>query len=158
MLVSWKAVMWPPTQCLPKELFQMILIICDFFFCVNVRTSSSKRKCFLNVCSQARNTKKCLTEKINRITSEDGQGRFWVGGGSFFSSFMISLQVSESSLILRSQAGGWAQNFQKIPWYQDNHVLSASHRAPCLPSRRCCTKCRIPRFAQRQVKLLERVW
>lgn len=154
MLVSWKDVMWPSTQCLPKELFQMILIICDFSFCANVRTSS-KRKCFLNVRSE---TQTCLTGKINRITSEDGQRRFWVGGESFFFSFMISLQVSESSLIPRSQAGGWAQNFQKIPWYQDNHVLSVSHQALCLPSRRCCSKCRIPRFAQRQVKLLERGW
>lgn len=82
VLVSWKEVMWPSIQCLPKELFRVILILCDFSFCANIRTSS-KRKCFFIVCSQVRNTKKFLKGKINRIMSDDGQGKFWVGGNLF---------------------------------------------------------------------------
>lgn len=59
----------------PKELFRVILILCDFSFCANIRTSS-KRKCFFIVYSQVRNTKKFLKGKINRIMSDDGQGKF----------------------------------------------------------------------------------
>lgn len=146
VLVSWKKVMWAPKQCFPKELFRWYwLYICGLAFCANVRTLR-KGTCFLTARCQIRNTKKCSAREINRITREDGQGRLWVGGESISimphleCSFIKALQVSESSLILRSQAGGWAQNFQKSPWCPNNPGTVSIHRNPCVPSRRCCTK------------------
>lgn len=75
MLVSLREVMWPPTECLPKEFFRVILIIRDFSFLVNFRTPS-KRLWPLTVYSQLRHSKKLRTGKMERITSEGGWGRF----------------------------------------------------------------------------------